>query len=515
MTEAIKKTLRESKVARWSALAIVAFTMLTGYLFTEIISPLKPMLESELGWTSSDFGYVTGAYGWFNVFLFMLIIAGIVLDKIGMRISGIASAVIMVIGAGIKYYSVKYLPAVGEIHFFVFDEFKTVAFTPQVLGACLGYALFGVGVEFAGITVSRVIVKWFKGRELALAMGLEMACARLGTFAAMAFAPVVARNTSIPTSILIGAILLCIGLITFIVYFFMDVRLEKETKGANPDFSEEQFKFSDIGKIFSSVGFWLIAILCVLFYSAVFPFYKYGTDLMFNKYGISMNFASYIPSLLPFGTLFLTPFFGNLYDRKGKGASIMILGAVLLIIVHVILFIPGLTYPGLAIFAVILLGIGFSLVPSAMWPSVPKIIPESLLGTAYALIFWIQNIGLWLVPTTIGKVLEKTNPDVSAAITQYRENLISGNIPETAQPIIQAMMDEGKISSITSFTSTEVSNIIIRLREAGEIPMYNYTTTWMIFVGLSLSSLIFALLLKVVDKRKGYGLENPNIQKPL
>ncbi|MBN1340101.1 MAG: MFS transporter [Bacteroidales bacterium] len=513
MTEAIRKTLRESKVARWTALGIVAFTMLTGYLFTEILSPLKPMLESELGWSSSDFGYVTGAYGWFNVFLFMLILAGIILDKIGMRISGIAAAVIMVIGAGIKYYSIKYLPDTGTINFFVFDEFKTVAFTPQVLGACLGYALFGVGVEFAGITVSRVIVKWFKGKELALAMGLEMACARLGTFAAMAFAPVLARNISIPGAILVGAILLCIGLITFIIYFFMDVKLDKEIEGDELKFEEEKFKFSDMGKIFSSYGFWLIAILCVLFYSAVFPFYKYGTDLMFNKYGISMEYASYIPSLLPFGTLFLTPFFGNLYDKKGKGASIMILGALMLIVVHVTLFIPSLTSSFVAIAAIILLGIAFSLVPSAMWPSVPKIIQENLLGTAYALIFWIQNIGLWLVPTLLGKVLERTNPDVTIAINNYKESLSSGTIPPEATPVIEQLYSAGKLGNLTEFTSTEISNIIIKLREAGEIPMYNYTATWRIFVGLSIAAFVFALILKAVDKWKGYGLEKPNIEK--
>ncbi|MFZ5941060.1 MAG: MFS transporter [Bacteroidota bacterium] len=505
--EKIKQTLRDSKTARWAALAIVAFTMLTGYLFTEIISPLKPLLESELGWTSSDFGWVTGAYGWFNVFLGMLIIAGIILDRIGIRFSAITSALIMVIGAGIKFYSIRYLSGDQTVHF-IFADFKV-----QVLGAALGYALFGVGVEFAGITVSRVIVKWFKGKEMALAMGLEMACARLGTFAAMAFAPFFARHFSISTAVLIAGLLLVIGLITFIVYYAMDVKLDKEQEGNEPDFSEEKFRLRDIGVIFSSSGFWLIALLCVLFYSAVFPFYKYGTDLMFNKYGVSMDFASYIPSILPFGTLFLTPFFGNLYDRKGKGASIMILGAILLIIVHTVLFIPGLTSKFVAIVAVITLGIGFSLVPSAMWPSVPKIIRENLLGTAYALIFFIQNIGLMVVPTVLGKVLDATNPEVTEKINYYKDLLKAGTPPPETTQVIDTMVAAGKLESNTQFTSTQISNIIIKLREAEVIPMYNYTTTWTIFVGLSLAALVFAIMLKANDKKKGYGLELPNIKK--
>ncbi len=519
MTETIKKTLRDSKAARWTALAIVAFTMLTGYFFTEIISPLKPMLEAQYGWSSGDFGYVTGAYGWFNVFLGMLIIAGIILDRAGIRFSTLTSAVIMVLGAALKYYAVKYMDTETVM------TFLGMEFTPQVFGACLGYALFGVGVEFAGITVSRVIVKWFKGKEMALAMGLEMACARLGTFAAMAFAPAIAANTSIPNVILIGGLLLTIGLISFIIYFFMDVKLDKEIASDDLDFSDEKFRFADIGQIIKNPGFWLIAILCVLFYSAVFPFYKYGTDLMFNKFGVPMNNgtllgfipkgANIIPSLLPFGTLFLTPLFGNIYDKKGKGATIMMIGAVLLIIAHLVLFIPAMTSTLIAFVAVIIIGIAFSLVPSAMWPSVPKVIPEKLLGTAYALIFFIQNIGLMLVPTLLGKVLEKTNPEVTSAIDMAKDSLSNGIVPDGAQPIIDNMIASGEQIDIANLTSTQIGSIVVKMREGAEplIAPYDYSTTWMIFVGLSIAALFFAFLLKITDKRKGYGLELPNIEK--
>lgn len=519
MTEIIRKTLRDSKAARWTALVIVAFTMLTGYFFTEVISPLKPLLESQYGWSSTAFGYVTGAYGWFNVFLGMLIIAGIVLDKAGIRFSTLTSATIMVIGAFVKFYSIKYLATDTTF------SFLGMHFTPQVFGACIGYAIFGVGVEFAGITVSRVIVKWFKGYEMALAMGLEMACARLGTFAAMAFAPTLASAFSIPTVILIGGLLLLIGLISFIIYFFMDVKLDKQTADDDLDFSDEKFKFKDILLVIKNPGFWLIALLCVLFYSAVFPFYKYGTDLMFNKFGVPLNNgtilgfipkgANIIPALLPFGTLFLTPLFGNIYDKKGKGATIMIIGAFLLVIAHVLLYLPGMTSTFLAFCAVIIIGIAFSLVPSAMWPSVPKIIPEKLLGTAYSLIFFIQNIGLMLVPTFLGRILEKTNPEVTTAISGAKEALSNGIVPEGAQPIIDNMVQAGQQVDVANLSSSQIADIVTAMREGANpiIAPYDYSQTWLLFIALSAIAVIFAFALKFVDKKKGYGLEQPNITK--
>ncbi len=457
MTEAIKRTLRDSKTARWIALAIVSFTMFTGYLFTEIISPLKPKLESIMGWDSSDFGVVTSAYGWFNVFLLMLIIGGIILDKMGIRFSAVSSAMIMIIGAFIKYWAINTTFS---------SDVTILGMNLQIIYASLGYAIFGVGVEIAGITVSKVIVKWFKGKEMALAMGLEMATARLGSFVAMLFAPFIAEAINVPITFLFGVLLLVIGLLTFIIYIFMDIKLDKELADVNDgNADDEDFQLKDIGNIISNRGFWYIAILCVLFYSAVFPFYKYGPDLMVNKYGVSERWAGLIPSLVPLGTMILTPFFGNLYDRKGKGATIMIYGAVMLILVHFTLFIPALNSVYVAAVAVIVLGIAFSLVPSAMWPSVPKIIPEKQLGTAFALIFWVQNWGLMGVPFILGIVLEKTNPGVSEA------------------------------------------------KQAGEAVNYDYTTTWLIFVGLTLLALLFAFLLKAEDKKKGYGLELPNIQK--
>ncbi|MDR1981140.1 MAG: MFS transporter, partial [Tannerellaceae bacterium] len=327
MTTTIQKKLSESKTARWAALAIVSFTMLCGYLLTDIMAPLKPMLEAELLWSSTDFGLFQSAYGWFNVFLFMLIFGGIILDRMGVRFTGVGACLLMFAGCLVKYLAIAgYFGVEGEI----------LGMKTQVALASLGYAIFSVGVEVAGITVSKVIVKWFKGKELALAMGLEMATARIGTTLALAITvPFATYFKSISAPILLCLIMLCIGLIAFIIYTFMDRKLDasmtEEERGG-----KESFSFPDILLIIGNKGFWLIALLCVLFYSAVFPFLKYATDLMINKYHVEAELAGLIPSLLPLGTLFLTPFFGNLYDRKGKGATIMMIGAVMLIVVHLL-----------------------------------------------------------------------------------------------------------------------------------------------------------------------------------
>lgn len=451
MTELINKKLSDSKAARWTALAIVAFTMLCGYFLTDVMSPLKPMLEQELAWTSTDFGLFTSAYGWFNVFLLMLIFGGMILDKMGVRFTGLGSCILMLLGCAIKYAAVAgYIGQEGEI----------LGFSSQVMLASLGYAIFGMGVEIAGITVSKIIVKWFKGKELALAMGLEMATARIGTMLAMAITvPYAKYFQSVSAPVLLCLILLCIGLISFFIYTFMDKKLDASMTGVEEE-AEEPFRFSDIKLIITNKGFWLIALLCVLFYSAVFPFLKYATDLMVNKYHVEEELAGFIPSLLPLGTLFLTPFFGNLYDRKGKGASIMMLGAIMLIGVHLLFALPILNEWWFATLIMIVLGIAFSLVPSAMWPSVPKIIPEKQLGTAYALIFWVQNWGLMGVPALIGWVLDK----------------------------------------------------YCKLDNSAGGPAYDYTLPMIIFTGFGILALIVALLLKREDKKKGYGLELPNIK---
>ena len=460
MVAKIQQSLRDSKTARWAALIIVSITMMFGYFLTDIMAPLKGLLEGQIGWSSNEFGTFNSAYGWFNVFFFMLIIGGIILDKIGVRLTGLMAAVVMVGGAAMKYWAVSTSSLDGQ---------TILGINSQVMVASIGFAIFAVGIEVAGITVSKIIYKWFKGKELALAMGLEMAMARIGTAFALSASVPIARATGIidvSRPVLFGLIGVCIGLIVFIVYMVMDKKLD-ESDGITSESvvaPEDQFRVRDILTIVTNRGWWYIAILCVLFYSAVFPFLKFGADLMVNKFGVSESLAGTIPALLPFGNILLTPIFGTIYDRKGKGASIMIMGSILLIIVHALFAVPFLTNPITAIVLVLVLGVGFSLVPSAMWPSVTKIVPERQLGTAFALIFWVQNWGLMGVPKLIGWVLDKY--------------CITGQV----------------------------------VRDGLTVNTYDYTLPMIIFAGFGVLALVFAFLLKAEDKKKGYGLELPNIQ---
>lgn len=441
-----KKTLADSAAARWTALIIVSLTMMFAYFFTDVMSPLEPLLttakeDGGLGWTSEEYGFFSGSYGFFNVFLLLLFFGGIILDKFGIRFTGILSTILMFGGALIKWW------AVG--HEF---EGQMFGYQTQVIWACLGFALYGVGAETAGITVSKVIVKWFTGHELALAMGLQVALARIGTALALSVAlPFANKLGHVSASVGLGASLLCAGLLSYLVYCVMDKKLDNSTKAANTE-PEEGFKFSDLHILFLNKGFWLITLLCLMFYAGVFPFLKFATKLMETKYGVDQDLAGLIPAMLPFGTIFLTPLFGFIYDKMGKGATLMIMGSVLLTLVHVIFALP-LTSWVVAIMAMVVLGIAFGLVPSAMWPSVPKIIPMRLLGTAYAVIFYIQNIGLSMVPILIGYV-NGANTDT-----------------------------QGKI---------------------------DYTTSMSIFALFGVVAIFLAIALKVEDKKKGYGLEQAN-----
>ncbi len=460
MTEQIKQTLRDSKAARWTALVIVSFTMMWGYFLTDAMSPLMTMLEEEMNWSSSEFGIFNWAYCWFNVFLFMLLFGGIILDKMGVRFTGLMSCALMVIGAFIKYYAVEFIspaPEAGYVYFVGIGDIRS-----QVFFASLGYALFAVGTENCGITVTKVIAKWFKGKEMALAMGSQVAVARLGTALAMIVSPLIAKNFSMSTPLLFALVLLGVGLLAYIVFCVMDARLDKQITEVSE--SEDTFSVSDIKAIVSNRGFWLIALLCLMFYSAVFPFMKYATSLMENKYGMATEWAGWIPALIPMGNLIMTPLFGGIYDKYGKGASIMILGSAMLILVHVMFALPVLNYWWFAAFVAVVLGVAFSLVPSAMWPSVPKIIPEKLLGSAYALIFWVQNIGLGFVPLLVGWLLNKY--------------CIAGERVVDGKALIQ----------------------------------YDYTLPMCVFAIFGIVALTLALALKREDKRKGYGLEEPNIK---
>lgn len=455
-TQAIQQKLSDSKSARWTALLIVSFTMMFGYFFTDVMSPLEPLLTAAkedgglgLGWSSDEYGFFSGAYGYFNVFLLLLFFGGIILDKFGIRFTGIMSTILMFGGALIKWYAVGH-DFTGTIAVPFFGTYQT-----QVVLAALGFSIYGVGCEIAGITVSKVIVKWFTGHELALAMGVQVALARLGTAGALGFAlPFAKWMGGVSASVGLGAALLCTGVIVFLVYCVMDKK-EDASAAAVQGEPEEGFKFSDLKVLLTTTGFWYVAVLCLMFYAGVFPFLKFATKLMIFKYGVAEDVAGLIPAMLPFGTIFLTPLFGSIYDKYGKGATLMLIGSVLLTCVHIIFALPFGTWI-LAVAVMVVLGIAFGLVPSAMWPSVPKIIPMKLLGTAYALIFYIQNIGLALVPVWIGKVNQ---------------------------------------------ANTGANGVI------------DYTETMTIFALFGVVAIVISLLLMWEDKRKGYGLQQPNIKK--
>lgn len=467
VVEKIQQKLSASSSARWSALLIVSFTMMMGYFFTDVASPLSTMLKQSvgqggMGWSSTEYGFFAGSYSFINIFLLMLFFGGLILDRMGIRFTGIMATALMFAGALIKYYAIGYISPESTISldFTMFGLIPSPAKT-QMLVASLGFAIFGVGCEITGITISKIITKWFTGYELALAMGVQVALARLGTAAALSVSPMIALQFhDLAAPILLGVVLLLASFLSFFVYIIMDKKLDastvNNTNQAVRSDDDEKFKFSDLGVIFKNPGFWLIAFLCLLFYSGIFPFLKFASDLMVNKYGVSAKWAGWIPSILPYGTIALTPLFGTIYDRMGKGATLMLIGSLLLTLCHVCFALPVLNTVWFAVIIMIMLGISFSLVPSAMWPSVPKIIPMKQLGSAYAIIFFIQNIGLMLVPMLMGQCVQfYTAPDGSV----------------------------------------------------------DYTVPMIIFASFGVVAIFIALGLKVLDGKKHYGLEQANIKK--
>lgn len=427
MTEKITKSLRESATARWFALILVSLTMFFAYMFVDVLAPLKSLLETQKGWSSENFGAVGGSEFFLNVFAFMLIFSGIILDKIGVRRTALIAGTLMVFGASIKLYGVSDLFKPESGLYSALDGFSLFgAIDPLPASAtlaCIGFAIFGVGVEMAGITVSKTIVKWFKGREMALAMGLEMAIARLGVFAVFRLSPYLADGQFVTKPVAAVTAFLLIGLLSFIVYFFLDKKLDSQEKIELE--KEDPFHISDLGQIFTSKTFLIVAGLCVLYYSAIFPFQKFASDMLSSRLEISDNSASALFSYFPIGAMILTPLLGYFLDTKGKGATMLIIGAILMTICHLIFALTpseSFTYP-IAIIAIIVLGVSFSLVPAALWPSVPKLVDNKVLGSAYSVIFWIQNIGLLVVPLIIGSTLDSTNPGVGKNITEIKAQM--------------------------------------------------------------------------------------------
>ena len=556
MTEKIQ-TLRDNAAMRWIALLLLALAMFCAYIFMDIRSPIKDLMmrtveEGGRAWDSTAFGTMQGSETFLNVFVFFLIFAGIILDKMGVRFTAVLSGAVMLVGGLIKYYAISESFFGSGLERWFTDNlnyipiFDWLGVSPFYRGmpasaklAGIGFMIFGCGAEMAGITVSRGIVKWFKGRETALAMGSEMALARLGVATCMIFSPYFAKlggTIDVSRSVAFGVVLLCIALMMFVVYFFMDKKLDSQTGEAEE--KDDPFKVSDIGKILSSLGFWLVALLCVLYYSAIFPFQKYAVNMLQCNLtlveadpttfwgGSSVTIVQYIVMLLvaicsfasnfskkqgmkiglmvlavvalvvycymgymrgtaetifavfPLLAVAITPILGNYVDHKGKAASMLMIGSLLLIICHltfafILPMFKGSAAGGtiVAYITILVLGSSFSLVPAALWPSVPKLVDEKIIGSAYALIFWIQNIGLWLFPLLIGKVLDNTNPQLVEAVNNG-----------TLDPAIAATQ-------------------------------YDYTWPLVMLACLGVAALLIGIYLKAVDKKKHLGLEEPNIKE--
>ncbi len=541
MTQMIQKTLRDSAAMRWTALLLLALAMFCSYIFMDILSPIKDLMQETRSWDSTSFGRMQGSEVFLNVWAFFLIFAGIILDKMGVRFTMVLSCALMLVGAIVKWYAISEsfmgsgLEAWFSSHLnwgplFGVEWLDILPFAAGMPAsakfASCGFMIFGCGCEMAGITVSRGIVKWFKGREMALAMGSEMALARLGVATCMIFSPFFARlggNVSVSRSVAFGVVLMCIALIMALVYFVMDSKLDKQTGEAEE--KDDPFKVSDLGKILTDSGFWIVALLCVLYYSAIFPFQKYAVNMLqcnltltlpdSNSFwasdsvtivqyiimlivaaaGFASNFqknktrrycllgisilalitycymgymrqtAESIFAVFPLLAVLITPILGSYLDHKGRAVSMLVLGSLLLIGCHLTFAFILPLFSGNAVGGVIIayatilvLGASFSLVPASLWPSVPKLVDAKIIGSAYALIFWIQNIGLWLFPLLIGQVLDSSNPGV------------------------------------TDPTQLDYTNPLIML------------------AGLGVAALVLGLVLKVVDKKKHLGLEEPNIK---
>lgn len=544
--------LSDKAWARWTALLLLALAMFCSYIFMDVMSPIKNLVQSQLGWDNTAFGTMQGSETFLNVFIFFLIFAGIILDKMGVRFTAVLSGVVMLIGASINWYAVTDMFAGSSLEVWFtnhlnyilgFDELGVSPFYEGMPASAklsaIGFMIFGCGVEMAGITVSRGIVKWFKGREMALAMGSEMSLARLGVATCMIFSPLFAyigETPKVSNSLAFGVVLLMIALIMFIVYFFMDKTLDSQTHAEEE--KDDPFRISDIGQILRSSGFWLVAFLCVLYYSAIFPFQKYAVNmlqcnltftpvapdsfwasgsvtviqyivmlvaavaafisnfsssksvksgmltlavaalLVYCYMGYMCQSAASIFAVFPLLAVGITPILGKYVDHKGKAASMLVFGALLLIICHLTFAFILPLFKGNAVGGVIVayvtilvLGASFSLVPASLWPSVPKLVDAKIIGSAYALIFWIQNIGLWLFPLLIGKVLDNTNPEIVEAVA-------NGTMSE-------------EVAAVS----------------------YKYTWPLVMLACLGVAALLIGLWLKIIDRKQNLGLELPNIRQ--
>lgn len=416
-----KKTIRENKWICWVALACLVVPMFASYFFDDMFSSLSELFKNpeqlQLGWDMADYGFYSSGYSFLCIWG-GLIVCGALLDRFGVRLVGSIFVGMMVFGAGLVTFAIS------------------AGFAPEtsLTVAYVGCMLFGLGSEIAGVSVTRSIAKWFKGRNMALAMGLQLAIARFGTATAILIAPMIVTqkaagdiymlsDTNRPA--MIGLAVLGIGAILWAVFVGLDARFDRQTGETDKveTAEEDKFRISDIWKVLSNPRFLMIAVLCVTFYCTVIRFKKFGVSILLPLFGVDLDIATVLLAMIPFFTILFTPLFGALVDKVGKATLWMIVGSALVLTSHLIITFAPQGVPFYAYIAIALLGIGYSLVPSAMWPSVPKIIPEKNLGTAYSLIYWVQNLGMWAVPIYVGRIFTKEiteagniTQEISAAI---------------------------------------------------------------------------------------------------
>ena len=540
MTQTIKKFINDSAAARWTALILIASMMLFAYMFVDVMAPIQSYAETQLDWNPTIYGNYASSEYLLNICGF-LILAGFILDKTGIRFTGLLSGSLMVIGATIKFIGIsEWFQGTGFCEWL--NSWWT-AMPGSAKMASLGFMIFGCGCEMAGTTVSKAIAKWFKGKEMAMAMGVEMAIARVGVFAIFSLSPVIRESfgdVTIPVAFCLA--LLVIGLLNYLVFSIMDKKLDRQMIEAGVscnEESEEEFKFSDVKSILTSKSFWVVAILCVLYYSAIFPFQKYGANMLQCNLGISATAASNIFRWFPIGAAVITPFLGRFLDKKGKGATMLLYGSLLLIVCHLVFafVVPATQSAFIAYTTIVILGISFALVPAALWPSVPKIIEEKLLGSAYSLIFWVQNIGLFFVPMLIGSVLASVNEDNVAVKMAQNEIEIIKEIKTDVKNLdhdltledvesltakadslyAAAQIDSTKVAPIKSMIkeNTNRDDLYVKMTDKADSVLvpYNYTVPLVIFACFGIAALLVAIYLKIYDKKRNLGLEEPNIKE--
>ena len=367
MTDTVRP--EPSPLYRWLVLIVVSLAMFGSYYVYDALSPLADVLKQQLGFTDANIGLLQAIYSFPNIFT--VLIGGIIIDRVGLRKSLMIFGVLCFIGPAITVAS-------GHLSIMA-----------------VGRLIFGMGAESLNVAVTTALARWFRGKELSFAFGLNLTASRLGTFAALN-SPTWARAaySNWRTPFMIALAFSALSLVGAIIYWFMEEWAEKNYRLG--DISTDKVVLADLWKF--GVSYWLIVALCIVFYSAIFPFQTFAVEFFMYRHGTSREFGGFLSSMLTLFAMIATPLFGLWVDKVGKRALLMMLGSLLLIPVYLIL-----AYTQINLYIpMAMMGVAFSLIPAVMWPSVAYIVDQSKLGTAYGLMTMIQNCGLFALNLLIG-----------------------------------------------------------------------------------------------------------------